>query len=1042
MKERKDKLKSSTIVTNWLIILGTSFIIIISLLLSWLIIKLISRQLKSTADIAESISSGNYDVSIEIQNDKDYLGKAINKMTKSLKDNTQALNQEKTKLKNQDWIKTTQSNIINKIQGIKDVKIFANTIMSELIPALDAHVGLFYFEETKNNKTTLSLLGSYAYKKRKDISNQFSLGEGLVGQCALEKKMILLTEAPEKYIEITSGSGKGNPRNILIVPILFEDKLMAVIEVGSIQEFSENHQALIELVSETIGVVINNIISQQETENFLVKSQELSEKLKKQQEDLETSNKDLKEKTKILQESEEELKIQSEEMRTINEELEDKSNHLEKQKKAIEIQNTELQTTKEEVEKKAEELEKSGAYKSEFLANMSHELRTPLNSLLILSKSLADNDEGNLTEEQVEECTIIHNGGQELLMLINDILDLSKVEAGKMELVVEEVPIQNIVTNMKSQFKPVAEKRELEFIVDIADDLPETLCMDIHKVAQVLKNLLSNAFKFTKTGSVKLQIYTPNATQEFMTDTLKADKAVAFSVVDTGIGIPANKQADIFEAFQQADGSTSREFGGTGLGLTISRQLALLMEGEIHLKSEENKGTTFTLYLPMNPTGAETKTKDEAKKKSTLAKPDVTQPSDASENTSGEEIVQWIADDRHAIKADSNTLLIIEDDKIFATLLLKAGKAHGFLCLAAEQGKVGLQLAEKYQPNAIVLDLGLPDMNGEKVLAELNRNKKTQHIPVHIISAAEKDSNLMKAGVTGFLQKPVKKEDLEKVFKNFENNSSTRIKRVLIIEDDVANQKAMVKLIKNEQLDISIAENGAIARDKILNEEIDCIILDLNLPDISGLELLKSLAENKISLPPVTVYTGKTLTDEEYSELREFTSSIIVKGADSPERLLDEVSLFLHSVDAKLPKAQQQISKEPHTPEETLEGHHILLVDDDMRNLFSLSKVLKKNGLNVEVAKNGQVALDMLAEKKGIELVIMDIMMPVMDGYTTIEKIRAQDALKDLPIIALTAKAMPEDQKKCIDVGANDYLAKPLDVERLLSLMRVWLRRT
>jgi signal transduction histidine kinase/CheY-like chemotaxis protein/CHASE3 domain sensor protein len=1042
MKERENSVHSTSSVAQGGLLIGTVLIIAISLLLSLIIIRFITRQLNGTVGIAEKIADGDYDIEIELANKQDAVGIAMQKMASALKIKSLDLSEEKLKLEDQDWIKSNQSALISKLQALESLQEFAQELMSNLIPLTDAHLGLFYIADETKDHVEYNLLGSYAYKNRKNVSSKFLPGEGLVGQCALEKKTILLTEAPEDYIEISSGSGKAAPNNIIVIPIISNNKALAVIEIASAHEFTQKQEILLKFVTESLGVMIENIKSQRRTEDLLSKSNELGKTLQSQQEELKASNEELQEKTKILKESECELKTQSEELQATNEELEEKSNYLEEQKLEIENKNKSIELAKKEVESKAQALEKSGAYKSEFLANMSHELRTPLNSLLILSKSLADNDEGNLTAEQIEECNIIHTGGQELLTLINDILDLSKVEAGKMELVLEETLLSHLLNDLEGQFNPVAETRNLTFKAEVAQGVPQTILMDEHKVAQVLKNFLSNAFKFTKEGSVSLRIDKPADTHQFVNQNLSAISAISISVIDTGVGIPAEKQADIFEAFQQVDGSTSREYGGTGLGLTISRQLANLMSGEIQIQSSEGQGTTFSLYLPINPDQNISISADPNMPINTNSNvPNQLNDAVITDMTNIDTDLEWIDDDRSSIDKSSNVLLIIDDDAIFSKYIMKAGRKQGYLCLAAGNGTSGIALALKYQPEAIILDLGLPDISGEQVLNDLKHHLKTRHIPVHIVSAADVNQSLFENGAIGFLQKPVEEDELGEMLNHINTIISREIKVVLLIEDNIGSQTSIKKLVSNSNIEIITVDNGKLALEKILAGNIDVIILDLSLPDMSGSELLESLAHESIDLPPIIVYTGKELSEAEYSELRNYTSSIVIKGADSPERLLDEVSLFLHSVNAQLPTEQQQMLAKTHSIDGNLDGHLILLVDDDMRNLFALSKALTKQGLQVEIAKDGQSALDTLASNSNIELVIMDIMMPIMDGYTAISKIRQQKQYEELPILALTAKAMPEDRQKCIDAGANDYLAKPVDVDRLLSLMRVWLEK-
>jgi len=744
--------------------------------------------------------------------------------------------------------------------------------------------------------------------------------------------------------------------------------------------------------------------------------------------------------TQELERSEEELKMQQEELKASNEEIEASNEELEEKTKALEEQNMQIQQQAEEleeskglIEEKAKEVERASKYKSEFLANMSHELRTPLNSLLILAKLLAANEAGNLTEEQVEEARVIHNGGLELLGLINDILDLSKVEAGKLTLTAEDVALESIVSRMQQQFAPVARERGVAFPVNVGDGLPKALHTDTQRVEQILKNLLSNAFKFTDQGSVTLEVRRP-AKMEMQRSSLEEENAIAFSVTDTGIGIEASKFKDIFEAFQQEDGSIDRHYGGTGLGLTIARKFAHMLGGEIHVKSEKGKGSAFTLVLPVRLAQAEA---EEA-------------PNDAPESARialktmpKTSVAEFIADDRNNINDKDKVLLIIEDDRSFAATLVKIARRHGYKCLAAGDGKTGLVLAVEQPVTAVILDLTLPDIDGVQVLDQLKHDLKSRHIPVHIISGREESQNVLplRKGAIGYLTKPVEKEAIDGVFSKIEHMLQSEVKQVLVVEDDKKNQVAIQSLLKKKDIHITLADTGAAALKNIGDKKFDCIILDLQLPDMTGFEWLEKMERQGAALPPVIVYTARDMTEAENRQLSRYTGSIIIKGAKSPERLLDEVTLFLHSVESTLSADQQEIIRMQHNPDKVLQSRTVLLVDDDLRNTFALSKVLKKHGMNVLIADNGQMALDKLKDNRSVELVIMDIMMPVMDGYQAMQAIRAQKPYRNLPIIALTARAMPEEQEKCMAAGANDYLTKPVDIERLLTLLRVWLFR-
>ncbi|MBI3418801.1 MAG: response regulator [Proteobacteria bacterium] len=734
------------------------------------------------------------------------------------------------------------------------------------------------------------------------------------------------------------------------------------------------------------------------------------------------------------------MKMQQEELKASNEEIESSNEELEEQNAQIRQQSGELEKSKTLLEEKAKELELANRYKSEFLANMSHELRTPLNSLLILARSLASNETKNLTEEQVEEARIIHNGGLELLGLINDILDLSKVEAGKLNILSEDAYLDGIVKKLQQQFDPVAKEKNLAFPIAMADGLPAMLHTDAQRVEQILKNLLSNAFKFTEKGSVTLKIFRPDKQAELQRSSLDYESAIGFSVIDTGIGIEAAKFKDIFEAFQQEDGSTDRHYGGTGLGLTIARKFAHLLGGEIHVASEKGRGSAFTLMLPVKMSARE-------ENGTPFAASDI-----AQENTRTElktmpraSVAEFIADDRKNIDGRDKVLLIIEDDRNFAAMLVKIAHRRGYKCLAAGDGKTGLLLAVEQPVTAIILDLRLPDIDGMQVLDQLKHDLRSRHIPVHIITGRDAGGNVtsLRKGAIGYLIKPVEAEGIEGAFSRIEELLQSEMKQVLVIEDDENNRIAIQSLLKKKDIRLTLAGMGAEALAELEKTRFDCVILDLRLPDMTGFEWLE-MAEKQMGatgLPPVVVYTAKELTEEENRRLNRYTGNIIIKGAKSPERLLDEVTLFLHSVESTLSKDQQEMIRMQHDPDKVLQGRTVLLTDDDLRNTFALSKLLKKHGMNVVIADNGKMALEKLKEDASIEIVIMDIMMPVMDGYQAMREIRGMRPRQGLPILALTARAMPEEQEKCMTAGANDYLTKPVDVERLLTLLRVWLFR-
>src|ERR1035437_3830264 len=738
--------------------------------------------------------------------------------------------------------------------------------------------------------------------------------------------------------------------------------------------------------------------------------------LAQQAEELQTQQEELKQMNEELEEQAQNLKQQQEELQMTNEELEEQTQSLEEK-------NKEVEAAKNDIEQKTKQLEISSKYKSEFLANMSHELRTPLNSLLILSKDLSENRKKNLDNDQIESAEIIYKSGADLLVLINEVLDLSKIEAGKMSITVERVSLSNFADELLRNFKHHAEQKGLTLACHLDTNLPESIRTDSQRLNQILKNLLSNAIKFTEKGSVSISInrYT--------------ESTVIISVTDTGIGIQEDKQMSIFEAFQQVDGGISRKYGGTGLGLSISRELAKLLGAEIKLSSKLNEGSTFSVIIPL-----EIYREQEHVRTNTLKEPVLYKP--RSENDTKYLNYPGIEDDRDTITTEDKVVLIIEDDLKYASILLKQANNKRFKCLTAATGEDGLLLAAKYKPQAIILDMSLPGINGHEVLLELKSNPSLRHIPVHIISASERSLEPIRDGAVEYLMKPVEKKDLEETFNRIENFISRKIKNLLIIEDNENSRKAMRILIGNGDVKCFEAGTGKDALAIYQQNHIDCIILDIGLPDMSGFDLIYKLENLKDhNIPPIIVYTGKELTKEENNELQKYAESIIIKGIKSEDRLLDETALFLHRTISNLPKSKQLIINNLYDKEALFHTKKILLVDDDMRNVFALSKILKERGMEVIKAENGENALELLDTHSDIDLILMDIMMPKMDGFEAMRRIRSQVKFKSLPIIALTAKAMIDDKQKCIDAGANDYIAKPIDIERLLSLMRVWLSK-
>lgn len=977
---------------------------------------------KNFSDIADTIGEGDYSPVIKIRSEEDTLGLALDKM----KSNLQKLSKEN---EIRTWLLTGNSELNDKMRGEKEVKELARDVISHLAVYLKAQIGAIYLKE--NGQLTLS--GSYAFQYRKDNANSFKPGQGLVGQAALEKKTILFSEIPHDYIRINSGLGNSIPKNIIVFPFLYEGEVKGVMEIGAAHEFSELDLQFLNMVGENVGIAFNAAQSRTKLKELLEETQRQAEELEAQQEELKQSNEELHEKTEMLERSESELKTQQEELQQTNEELEEKANLLEEQKEKLE-------TAKMDIENKARELEITSKYKSEFLANMSHELRTPLNSILILSQMLSENKSKSLGEKEAEFAKNIYNSGADLLNLINEILDLSKVESGRIELDIAEVPLTEIETEMTSMFSEVAKNKLIDFAILHNEGELKSLTTDKQRLEQILRNLLANAFKFTpKEGKVILTIGKAASTISFKNSKLRHVPIVAFSISDTGIGIPVEKLGVIFEAFQQADGSTKRQYGGTGLGLSISRELANALGGEIHAESAEGKGSRFTLYLPLQFDAsimAPVERKVEVKERK-IELPDKQNQVEKFPLAKGE-----LNDDRYNIHENDKVILIMEDDTEFSQVLLDFVRERNYKGIVAAQGNTGLSYARHYKPDAILLDMKLPVMEGTEVLKHLKNDPDLRHIPVQIISGYDKRKEGLELGAFDFIQKPVTKDDLKNAFDKIEDFVSKKLKKLLIVEDNDLQNKAIRQLIGNGDVKSFSAYSGAEAHEMMSKENYDCVIVDLGLPDMSGFDLLEKIKTNdKLSKVPIIVYTGKDLSKDENARLLKFANTVVLKTADSKERLLDETMLFLHRVESRLPKEKQSIIRKLHKTDEVLKNKRVLVVDDDIRNIYSLTNVLEEEGMNCITAENGKAAVKMLKENPGIELVLMDIMMPEMDGYEATKEIRSIDKFSKLPIIALTAKAMKGDREKCLAAGMSDYIAKPVNIDQLLSLLRVWLYR-
>ena len=946
--------------------------------------------------------------------------------------NLKALRKAETETAHKNWSLTGSADLVKKMQGNKRVDELSEVIINHLAVYLNAHIGAFYLVD--NGDTHLRLTGWHAINKTKREHPVVDFGEGLVGQAAAERSVKEVTHIAPGYFHMHTGFGETAPKNIIAMPFVFENAVVGVIELGSMHEFDDLKKQYLELVADSIAIAVTSSQAREKTKELLEETQRQAEELTVQQEELRQSNDELHAKTEQLERSEGELKKQQEELRQANEELGEKADLLEYQKEKLE-------DAKTEIEIKAREIEVTSKYKSEFLANMSHELRTPLNSILILAQLLAENRSDVLGKKEVEYARNIHNSGTDLLNLINEILDLSKVEAGKMELDISEVTLQGIAGNMSALFSELAKEKSIEFTIDVSEDtLPVVIKTDKQRVEQVLKNLLSNAFKFTPGGGkVGLSIGQVSKGAGSGSKRLSGVDQIAFSVTDTGIGITRDKQGVIFEAFQQADGSTKRKYGGTGLGLSISRELVHVLGGKIQLESEEGRGSTFTMYLPLQFDPAlivsdnkqiEIKEKRSPKIEKAV-RPEET-PLDDTQAT----------DDRNHIRENDKVILIIEDEAPFANVLLDFVRERKYKGIIARQGNTGISYARHFKPDAILLDMKLPVMDGDEVLKLIKNDPDLRHIPIQIISAFDKKKEGLELGAFDYIKKPVTTQELRKAFDRIENFAGKKTKKLLIIEDNEQHNNAIRELIGNGDVTCFSAYEGAKAYKMMEEEAFDCVIVDLGLPDMSGFELLEKIKGNdNLNKIPVVVYTGRDLKKEESARLDRLANTVVLKTADSKERLLDETILFLHRVESRLPKEKQTIIRKLHKSDEVLKNKKILLVDDDIRNIYSLTNALEEEGLLCTTAENGRVAVDMLTSNGSFDLVLMDIMMPEMDGYEATTAIRKIPKFDKLPIIALTAKAMKGDKEKCLAVGMSDYISKPVNIGQLLSLMRVWLYR-
>jgi signal transduction histidine kinase/DNA-binding response OmpR family regulator/HAMP domain-containing protein len=970
----------------------------------------LTGQVRAISEVATAVTKGDLTRSIDVQAQGEValLKDNINQMILNLKETTQ-------KNTEQDWLKTNLAKFSGMMQGQKSLEAVSDMIMSELTPLVSAHHGAFFMLDVDVHMPTLKLTSTYAYRERKHVANAFRFGEGLVGQCAREKKPILLTRVPADYIQISSGLGEAPPLNIIVLPVLFEGQVKAVIELASFHSFSAIHQLFLDQLMVSIGVVLNMITANMRTEQLLLQSQGLTQELQSQSKELQLQQQELRRTNLAL------------EKQAL--ELEEKARLLAEQNEKVEIKNSEVEQARRSLEEKAEQLALASKYKSEFLANMSHELRTPLNSLLILARLLTDNADANLSQAQVEYARTIYTCGTDLLSLINEILDLSKVEAGKMQVEPRAVLLGDLVRDLRRSFQPVADQKELRWTTEVVPGTSETVFTDPHRLQQILKNLLSNAFKFTDRGAVTLRVGVAQNVSGLESESLRrASRLIALDVSDTGIGIPADKQRLIFEAFQQADGTTSRRYGGTGLGLSISREIARLLGGEIRVRSTPGQGSTFTLYLPelYDPPGTVSMSTRPAREA-----PMPVLPIDPAGELVPELARKAIEDDRTTIMPGDRVLLVIEDDENFSRILIAIGRQQGFKVVVAARGDTGLALAAQLRPSAITLDIHLPVYDGWTVLDRLKRNSSTRHIPVQVISIMERGEGGAAVGAFAYLEKPVTKDALDGAFAHLRSFVDRTIRVLLLVEDNETDQTTIRRHVGElGDVDIVAVRSAEEALSQLEQRAFDCMLVDLVLPGLDGVALVADVKRREAFKDlPIVVYTGKDLDPEEEHKLKKLASSVIVKsGLESLDRLGTNLSLFLHRARA----GGQEL------PDGALDGKTVLLVDDDARNVFALSSALEAGGLRVLYAEDGRAAIDSLGRHDKIDIVLMDIMMPQLDGYATIRAIRQNPKYVSLPIIALTAKALTEDREKCVAAGATDYVPKPVDVRMLLERIHHW----
>jgi CheY-like chemotaxis protein/CHASE3 domain sensor protein len=1033
--------------TKATLIYGSAAAFLFGVFVAGWVMRSIRAPLRGLVSSAGKLARGEYEhrVATITRDEIGAMATAFNEMAAQIEQRQVALAAEA-------WLKSGLARMSHVFEGQRDLRGLAASALSETAQLLNVQHGALYLPSRDKEHQRLLLYGTYAAS---DAPAVVEPGERLIGQAFVERRRIQVDALPASYVRIGSALGGAPAHHLLVFPAVMNGEVRAVIELASFAAFTEIQLRFLQEFADMLALVINTVVASNRTDELLKESQRLSASLEVQSAEIASRNDELEIQAQRLQASEEllqqqqeelkqsneELQQTNEELQQANEEMEERQKMLSEQKRLLEQSNLEIESARMALQEKSEQLALTSKYKSEFLANMSHELRTPLNSLLILSKMLADNGEGTLTDKQVTHARTIYASGNDLLRLIDDILDLSKVEAGAIDLEIEETPVATLRDSLEALFKPIAQSRNLKFAVHLDPGLPAALDTDGRRLQQILKNLLANAFKFTQRGSVELSIYpAKDGWDPSLPKLAQAKQVIAFAVKDSGIGIPEDRQKIIFEAFQQAEAGTARKYGGTGLGLSISRELAALLGGGITLQSEAARGSTFTLFIPdkvQQRSAPESSIKVQFMPR--LAASAAPPTAEAPAQVELQQQPELIADDRRSLVEGDAVLLIIEDDRHFAYVLSECGRENNFKVVVAGTAAAGIALARSIKPSAITLDLHLPDGNGYVVLDLLKHDPGTRHIPVHVISVAEDRERSLKQGAVSFLHKPVTREALDQAL-SVAAQYAARARRLLVVEDDPVQQDMIREVVGDGDVDITVVGSAAAALEKLGGGSFDCLVLDLGLPDQSGVDLIREIhRRHGLNSPPVVVYTAKALTRREETELRGLSDAIVVKDVRSPERLLDETALFLHRVQAKLPESKRRMLERIQREDSALSGRKVLVVDDDLRNIFAISTALENYKMAVAYAESGQEALDKLQQEDGFSAILMDVMMPEMDGFEATRRIRAMPRYNQLPIIMVTAKAMRGDREKCLQAGASDYITKPVDMDQLRSLLRVWL---